>query len=88
MNYSGKTKPCSKGCGAEIYWDEEFKSDSGKFIPIDSRTDEPHQCEGPTESPNYYPDEIKKFTKKKDTTKRQFPFQKKFYMMYQKFQNR
>ncbi len=38
MNYSGKTRPCSKGCGAEIYWDEEFKSDSGKFIPIDSRS--------------------------------------------------
>ena len=42
VNYSGRTKQCSKGCGAEIYWDEGFKSDSGKFIPIDSRTDEPH----------------------------------------------
>lgn len=68
MNYSGKTKPCSKGCGAEIYWDESFKSDSGKFIPIDSRTDEPHQCDGPTESSeSYYPDEIKKYTKKKES---------------------
>lgn len=68
MNYSGKTKLCSKGCGAEIYWDESFKSDSGKFIPIDSRTDEPHQCRGPTESTqSYYPDEIKKYTKKKET---------------------
>ena len=68
MNSSGKTKPCSKGCGAEIYWDEEFKSDSGKFIPIDSRTDEPHQCEGQTESSEsyYYPDEVKKYTKKKE----------------------
>ena len=67
MNYSGKTKPCSKGCGAEIYWDEKFKSDSGKFIPIDSRTDEPHQCEGPSESSeSYYPDEIKKYSKKKE----------------------
>ena len=63
-NYSGRTKQCSKGCGSEIYWDEEFKSDSGKFIPIDSRTDEPHRCDGNTESgQSYYPDEIKKITK-------------------------
>ena len=69
VNYSGRTKQCSKGCGAEIYWDEGFKSDSGKFIPIDSRTDEPHRCEGPTESGEYFPDEIKKYAKveKKDT---------------------
>ncbi|MBL7015040.1 MAG: DEAD/DEAH box helicase [Nitrosopumilus sp.] len=69
VNYSGRTKQCSKGCGAEIYWDEGFKSDSGKFIPMDSRTDEPHRCEGPTESGEYFPDEIKKYakTEKKDT---------------------
>lgn len=68
VNYSGRTKQCSKGCGAEIYWDEGFKSDSGKFIPIDSRTDEPHRCEGPTKSGEYFPDEIKKYAKmeKKD----------------------
>ena len=66
VNYSGKTKQCSKGCGAEIYWDEVFKSDSGKFIPIDSRTDEPHRCDGPSESGmSYYPDEIKKYAKPK-----------------------
>ena len=66
VNYSGKTKQCSKGCGAEIYWDEGFKSDSGKFIPIDARTDEPHRCDGPTESEiGYYPDEIKKYAKPK-----------------------
>ena len=66
VNYSGKTKQCSKGCGAEIYWDEGFKSDSGKFIPIDSRTDEPHRCDGPSESGiSYYPDEIKKYAKPK-----------------------
>ena len=65
VNYSGRTKQCSKGCGSEIYWDEEFKSDSGKFIPIDARTDEPHRCNGSTESgQTYYPDEIKKFSKK------------------------
>ena len=66
VNYSGKTKQCSKGCGAEIYWDEGFKSDSGKFIPIDARTDEPHRCEGSTESRiPYYPDEVKKHVKPK-----------------------
>ena len=44
MNYSGKTKRCSKGCGADIYWDEVFKSENGKFIPMDALTDEPHNC--------------------------------------------
>jgi DEAD/DEAH box helicase domain-containing protein len=64
VNYSGRTRSCSKGCGAEIYWDEEFKSDSGKFIPIDSRTDEPHNCNGPISDVGYFPDEIKKITVK------------------------
>lgn len=72
MNYSGKTKPCSKGCGAEIYWDDEFKSDSGKFIPLDSRTDEPHRCNGPTES-EYFPDEIKQVKKKEVVPKPTIP---------------
>jgi DEAD/DEAH box helicase domain-containing protein len=72
MNYSGKTRPCSKGCGAEIYWDEEFKSDSGKFIPIDSRTDEPHRCDGPTKS-DYFPDEIKQIKKKEVAPKPKIP---------------
>ena len=39
-----KTKPCIKGCGAKIYFDEDYKSDSGKFIPLDADTREPHQC--------------------------------------------
>lgn len=43
-NYSKKTKRCSKGCGADIYWDESFKSDTGKFIPLDVLTDKPHNC--------------------------------------------
>ena len=74
MNYSGKTKPCSKGCGAEIYWDEEFKSDSGKFIPIDSRTDEPHRCDGPVESSlGYFPDDIKQLKKKEISAKPAIP---------------
>ena len=63
VNYSGRTKQCSKGCGAEIYWDEEFKSDSGKFIPLDARTDEPHSCNGPESSAGYFPDEIKNIGK-------------------------
>ena len=45
-NRSGKTKPCAKGCGAEIYWDPMVKSESGKFIPIDAETNEPHSCSG------------------------------------------
>ena len=66
VNYSGNTKSCSKGCGVQIYWDDEFKSDSGKFIPIDSRTDEPHRCDEPTELESYFPDEIRKYDKHKD----------------------
>ena len=70
VNYSGRTKQCSKGCGSEIYWDEEFKSDSGKFIPIDARTDEPHRCNGPMESSQpYYPEEIRKISQKTIPTK-------------------
>ena len=64
MKLSGRTKQCSKGCGSEIYWDEEFKSDSGKFIPLDARTDEPHNCNGPESSEPYFPDEIRNITKK------------------------
>ena len=64
VNYSGKTKQCSKGCGSKIYWDEEFKSDSGKFIPLDARTDKPHNCKGPESSDIYFLDEIRNITKK------------------------
>ena len=64
VNYSGRTRSCSKGCGAEIYWDDEFKSDSGKFIPLDARTDEPHNCNGPISDVGYFPDEIKKIITK------------------------
>ena len=64
-NYSGRTKPCYKGCGAEIYFDETFKSDSGKFIPIDANTDEPHQCNGPVATTTeYIPDQVRKIAKK------------------------
>ena len=66
VNYSGKTKQCSKGCGAEIYWDEEFKSDSGKFIPIDSQTDEPHQCQSHNTEIPYVPDQIKRLSAPKE----------------------
>ena len=66
MNYSGITKSCSKGCGAQIYWDDQFKSDSGKFIPIDTRTDEPHRCAASTES-EYFPDAIKKYAQQKES---------------------
>ena len=64
VNYSGRTRSCSKCCGAEIYWDEEFKSDSGKFIPIDARTDEPHNCNGQISDVGYFPDEIKRIITK------------------------
>ena len=40
-----KTKPCYKGCGGKIYFDDEYKSENDKFIPLDAETREPHQCQ-------------------------------------------
>jgi DEAD/DEAH box helicase domain-containing protein len=40
-----KTKPCFKGCGGKIYFDDDYKSENGKFIPLDVDTREPHQCQ-------------------------------------------
>jgi len=34
-----------KGCGQEIYFDANNKSQSGKFIPLDKDTGLPHQCQ-------------------------------------------
>lgn len=39
-----KPKPCYKGCGAMIYFDENYKSENDKFIPLDVETQEPHRC--------------------------------------------
>jgi hypothetical protein len=36
---------CNKGCGNEIYFDANSKSQSGKWIPIDKDTELPHQCQ-------------------------------------------
>jgi hypothetical protein len=36
---------CNKGCGQEIYFDANSKSQSGKWIPLDKETGEPHQCQ-------------------------------------------
>jgi hypothetical protein len=36
---------CNKGCGSEIYFDANNKSQSGKFIPLDKDTGLPHQCQ-------------------------------------------
>ena len=36
---------CNKGCGREIYFDANSKSQSGKFIPLDKETGLPHQCQ-------------------------------------------
>ena len=81
MNYSGKTKRCSKGCGADIYWDEVFKSESGKFIPMDALTDEPHNCNTHMEKSNiaqeYFTTEtsyVSKSLLKKNDIKTVIPF--------------
>jgi hypothetical protein len=36
---------CNKGCGQEIYFDANSKSQSGKFIPLDKDSGQPHQCQ-------------------------------------------
>jgi hypothetical protein len=36
---------CNKGCGQEIYFDSNNKSQSGKWIPLDKDTGLPHQCQ-------------------------------------------
>jgi hypothetical protein len=36
---------CNKGCGQEIYFDANNKSQSGKFIPLSKDTGLPHQCQ-------------------------------------------
>jgi hypothetical protein len=36
---------CNKGCGQEIYFDANSKSQSGKWIPLSKDTGLPHQCQ-------------------------------------------
>jgi hypothetical protein len=36
---------CNKGCGQEIYFDANNKSQSGKYMPLDKDTGMPHQCQ-------------------------------------------
>ena len=35
---------CQFGCGTELIWDKNRKSDSGKMIPLEQSTNEPHNC--------------------------------------------
>jgi len=41
--FKPKTVPC-RICGSDIYFDDKIKSATGKPIPIDYRTKEPHNC--------------------------------------------
>jgi len=36
---------CNKGCGQEIYFDANNKTQSGKWIPLDKDTGLAHQCQ-------------------------------------------
>jgi hypothetical protein len=36
---------CRKGCGQEIYFDANNRSQSGKWIPLSKDTGQPHQCQ-------------------------------------------
>ena len=42
--YQTDIKPCRYGCGEIITFDAEFKTDAGKWIPLDSKTRQPHNC--------------------------------------------
>jgi hypothetical protein len=35
----------NKGCGNEVYFDANSKSQSGKYIPLSKDTGLPHQCQ-------------------------------------------
>jgi len=35
---------CQFGCGKDLTWDKSRRSDSGKMIPIEKSTNEPHNC--------------------------------------------
>jgi hypothetical protein len=55
MSY--KSKPCNKGCGIAIHFDESQRSRSGKAIPLED-DGQPHQCpnalpyQGPSQGPS------------------------------------
>jgi hypothetical protein len=36
---------CNKGCGNEIYFDANSKTQSGKWIPLDRDTGFPYECQ-------------------------------------------
>ena len=36
---------CQFGCGKDLTWDKSRRSDSGKMIPIEKSTNEPHNCQ-------------------------------------------
>ena len=35
---------CQYGCGKDLVFDKSRRSDSGKMIPIEKSTNEPHNC--------------------------------------------
>jgi hypothetical protein len=46
-----------KSCNYDIHFDENLKSDSGKFIPISRLTNKPHQCKENPTAKEYHPEE-------------------------------
>lgn len=39
-----RAMPCNRDCGTDIYFDDDKLSKTGKKIPLDVDTDEPHDC--------------------------------------------
>lgn len=44
MSSQQKAYQCRNGCGTEIYFDNNRKSESGKAIPLEKETGNPHNC--------------------------------------------
>ena len=41
---ANRTMPCRNGCGKNIYFDQAKKSATGKPIPLEADTGQPHNC--------------------------------------------
>jgi hypothetical protein len=53
---------CFRGCGTRVKFDDNYLSPSGKKIPLDANTGEPHQCPN-----NTFNQKNKSFPTKQDT---------------------
>jgi hypothetical protein len=62
MPYGDRTITCNKGCGTTLKFDKNYTSQSGKMIPLEAETGQPHQCPN-----NTYNQKKNIFPSKQDT---------------------